>query len=91
MINLDKLESLAKIKLTEEERTKAVEYFEAYIAKFDKLAEINTENIEPLISVSSLENIMREDVAHKLFSRAELLENAVEHQDGYFVVPRILE
>jgi aspartyl-tRNA(Asn)/glutamyl-tRNA(Gln) amidotransferase subunit C len=91
MFDLEKLESLGKIKLTDDERAEAVEYFNGWIEKFDKLASIDTENVEPLISVSSLENVMREDIAYKLFDRDKLLENTPEQQDGYIVVPRILE
>jgi len=91
MINFEKLESLVKIKLTDAERDDAIKYFDGRIRKFDKLADIDTENVEPLISVANLENIMREDVACKIFDRKILLENAHEQHDGYVVVPRILE
>ena len=91
MFDLEKLEVLGKIKLTDGERAEAVKYFNGWIEKFDKLANIDTDNVEPLISVSSLENVMREDIAYKLFDRDKLLENTPEQQDGYIVVPRILE
>ena len=91
MVNLEKLESLVKIKLTDEEKVRAIEYFNGWIEKFDKLKNIDTENVEPLVSVSTLENVMRDDAAYKLFSRNEMLENAPEQHDGYIVVPRILE
>jgi len=91
MIDLKKLESLSKINLTDTEKNTALEFFEFYIPKFDMLENINTENIEPLVTVSSLENVMREDISHKMISVDELLENAPEQRDGYFVVPRILE
>ena len=91
MFDLEKLESLVKIKLTDAERAAAVEYFDLWIKKFDKLEYADTENTEPLISVSALENVMREDTAYKFISRDKLLENAPEQNDGYIVVPRILE
>ena len=91
MLDLDKLESLAMLKLTESERAAACEYFDLYIKKFDGLAQIDTQNIEPLISVSSLENIMRDDISYKIISRDKLLETAPHQQDGYIIVPRILE
>ena len=90
-LNLDKLKSLVKIELTEEEESAAGNYFDFWVEKFNGLKKIDTENIEPLINVSSLENIMREDTAYKIFTREELLENAPEHCDGYFAVPRIIE
>ena len=91
MIDLEKLEKLAKIKLTVAERADAVKFFDGWTEKFDKLAKFDTDGVEPLITPVALEDIMREDVARKLFDRAELLENAPEQHDGYFIVPRILE
>ena len=88
---LKKLESISKIKLTDAERKIALEFFESSVQKFDTLENIDTENTEPLISPFSLTNIMREDIAYKTISTDVILENAPEHQDGYFVVPRILE
>ena len=91
MYDLEKLESLAKINLTDEEKNKAAEFFDLWIEKFDRLEEIGTENIEPLVAVSSLVNVTREDIAEKMVSVSELLENAPEQYNNYFVVPRIIE
>ena len=91
MVDLKTLESLSKINLLDEEKNKAYEFFELWIEKFDMLENVDTENVEPLVTVSSLVNVMREDKAYKMLSREELLENAPEQNDGYFVVPRILE
>jgi len=91
MYNFKTLESLAKINLTDEEEKTAGEFFEFFIPKFALFENISTENVEPLVTVSSLENIMREDTAYRMVSREALLENSPENNDGYFVVPRILE
>jgi len=89
--NIKRLESLTKINLTGEEKKTALEFFDFYIQKFDMLEKIDTKNIEPLITVSSLVNVMREDISDKMINVDELLENAPEQYNGYFVVPRILE
>ena len=91
MINLEKLESLTKIKLTDSEKAAAIEFFDFWVEKFDMLENVATENVEPLVTVSSLENVMREDISYKMISREELLENAHEQYNGYYVVPRILD
>ena len=91
MVDLKTLESLSKINLTDDEKNKAYEFFEFWIEKFDMLEKINTENVEPLVSVSSLVNVMREDISYKMIDRETLLENAPEQNNGHFVVPRILE
>ena len=95
MIDFEKkiktLESLTKINLADGEKTAAVEFFDFFIQKFDMLENVDTENIEPLVTVSPLLNVMRDDVSEKTISVDELLENAPEQYNGYFVVPRILE
>ena len=91
MIDLKTLESLSKINLTDEEKIIALEYFDFWVKKFNVLENIDTENTEPLITVSSLVNVMREDISHKMVSVDKLFENAPEQYNNYFVVPRILE
>lgn len=88
-----KLESLAKINLMDEEKKTAEEFFEFFISKFDALGNIDTEteNVEPLVTVFSLDNVMREDISYKMTDRETLLENSPENNDGYFIVPRILD
>ena len=91
MYDLNTLESLSKIKLTDEEKNKAVEYFDYWLKKFDMLEGIDTENIAPLVSVFSKDNVMREDISRKMVDVDKLLQTAPEQYNGYFVVPRILE
>jgi len=47
--------------------------------------------IEPLVTVCDLPGVTREDEAQKFIPRDELLQNAVEERNGYFVVPKTLE
>ena len=91
MVDLKTLESLSKINLSDDEKNKALEFFDFWIEKFDTLENVDTENVEPLVTVSSLVNVMREDISHKMVSVEKLLENSPEQNNGYFVVPRILE
>ena len=91
MFDTEMLKSLAKIDLTEAEKAEASEYFGFWTEKLNKLENINTENIEPLATVSSLENVMREDASFKMTDRETLLNCAPDQYDGYFVVPRILD
>jgi len=88
---LKELSSLSKINLSDDENKTAVEFFEFFIKKFDMLEKINTDNTEPLVTVSSLENVMREDISRKMVSVEVLLENAPEQYNNHFVVPRIIE
>ncbi|MCL2813295.1 MAG: Asp-tRNA(Asn)/Glu-tRNA(Gln) amidotransferase subunit GatC [Oscillospiraceae bacterium] len=91
MYDLEKLESFSKIKLSEEEKIKAGQFFDFWILKFRELENTNTEDVEPLFGVSTLENVTREDAAEKEFGADVILENAPDQYDGYFAVPKIIE
>jgi aspartyl-tRNA(Asn)/glutamyl-tRNA(Gln) amidotransferase subunit C len=61
------------------------------VTGFKALDQIDTGDAEPLVTVLSVYNVMREDVAEKSFTRDEILINAPEEYDGYFKVPGTLE
>ena len=57
----------------------------------DKLNEIDTEGIRPTSHAISLTNAFRADEPKKHLERDQALANAPEREDGYFVVPKIIE
>ena len=91
MYDLEKLKSFTKIELSEEEKNKAERFFDFWILKFRALEDTDTQNAAPLFGVSPLENVTREDAAVNICGVNEILENAPDRYDGYFVVPRIIE
>jgi len=88
---LKRLQKLNQLALTEAEEEKLLDFF----AKAEKDAEIlntiDTENVERMVYVMPMTNIIREDVAKKLFTRDQLQEQAPEAMDGYWQVPRLVE
>ena len=84
-------ERMAMLDLTDEERVRLKERFDEIVDGFAALDAIDTNGVEPLVSVLSLCNVMREDVASKEISRDELLTNAPEQSDGYFSVPAAID
>jgi len=88
---IDKLAKTKKLKLTDEEKEFIEDKKKLLDESFTVLAQINTDDIEPLVSVLETENILREDVSRKMISREELLKNAPEQYDGYFQVPKTVE
>tara|TARA_B100000609_G_C17135728_1_gene392708 strand:- start:161 stop:454 length:294 start_codon:yes stop_codon:yes gene_type:complete len=61
------------------------------LAFVDKLNEIDTENIEPLIYLSEEENILRPDQISKSLTQDQALENAPHRDSDYFKVPTVLK
>lgn len=90
MDDIRKYEVLNKIELSEEERNWIELQVDSLFCSFDKLSEIDTNNIEPLMSVLELSNIMREDKVLQTISRETLLSNAHTNNPQYFEIPRIL-
>ena len=68
-------ELLAKLALTDE----------------DKLNELDTEGVEPLISLFPVENVFREDKVVNGDMRDELVDLAPRKKDGQYLVPKTVE
>ena len=57
----------------------------------DKLNEIDTEGIDPLIYMSEEVNVLREDKVSEKISQADALKNAPEKDSDYFKVPTVFK
>jgi aspartyl-tRNA(Asn)/glutamyl-tRNA(Gln) amidotransferase subunit C len=82
---------LARLALSEEEKTKYAEQLAKIIDYFDQLKSVDTTGIEPLAHAQSIFNVMRDDEVVAPAGKDLLLENAPEKENGYFRVPRIGE
>ena len=90
MLDLKKYETVAMLDLPDDEREAIGNRAAALAGSFSALDIICTDDVEPLVSVLDLSNILREDFAEKLLTRDEILANAPEHGNGYFLVPGTL-
>lgn len=64
---------------------------EKMIGFVDKLKELDTSGVEPLLHMSEELNVLREDIPGNMLSREEALKNA-PHTDGvYFKVPKVIK
>jgi aspartyl-tRNA(Asn)/glutamyl-tRNA(Gln) amidotransferase subunit C len=57
----------------------------------DKLREIDTKDVEPLIFMSEEVNRLREDVPQITVSHEEALRNAPKKDSDYFRIPKVLD
>ena len=90
MKNIKDYEAMTKLDLPDSERQILSTVSNILIDDFTKLASINTDGVEPLVTVLDVQNVLREDVSTKMLSRDELLANAPMQSDGYFQVPKTL-
>jgi len=91
MKDIKDYEAMAKLDLPEEERRRVSDRADMLIDSFNRLNEIDTSGVEPLITVLDIKNVFREDVSVRMLPREELLANAQEQYDGYFQVPKTLD
>ncbi|MDF1699283.1 MAG: Asp-tRNA(Asn)/Glu-tRNA(Gln) amidotransferase subunit GatC [Saprospiraceae bacterium] len=85
-----KLEKLAKLRLTNEERGAISKDLEKILTMVDKLEEIDTEGVEPLLYIHEEVNVLRKDSAENKLSTEEGLSNAPKRIKDYFAVPKII-
>ena len=83
--------ALAKLEFDEKSREKMKEDLEKIIRFIDKLSEIDTDGVEPLIYLSEEVSVLREDEIKGVISQVEALKNAPEKDSDYFKVPTILK
>ena len=84
-------ERLAKLGLTDEEREKSKEEMEKILGYVDKLNELDTEGVEPLVSLFPVENVFRKDEVTNRNMRDELVNVAPKKKDGQYQVPKTVE
>ena len=82
---------LARLEFSEKE----VELFTSQLADIldyvAQLNELDTSNVEPTYHAIPLSNVFREDKVKDSFPVDEILSNAPEREDGFFVVPKVIK
>ncbi|MBA2721127.1 MAG: Asp-tRNA(Asn)/Glu-tRNA(Gln) amidotransferase subunit GatC [Chloroflexi bacterium] len=81
---------LARLGLTDAELSLLEGQLNHILEQYMKLAELDTDAIEPTAQTIELENILREDVVVASFPVEEVLRNAPATAGGYVVSPPLL-
>ena len=82
---------LARIDFNDTELEKFTEQLGNILNYIEKLSELDTVNVDPTSHVLDISTPFREDVVEEWLSGAEVLKNAPESDDGFFVVPQVIE
>ena len=88
---VDKLANLARLHFKDEEKAAIKKDLQRMIEFVEKLNELDTTGVEPLLHMSEQVNILREDEVKGSISRAEALLNAPLHDDVFFKVPKVIK
>ncbi len=80
---------LAHLELTEKEVGLFTKQLGDVLESFEKLDQLDTQDVVPTAYTVSMTNIMREDQVEKSMEREKILQNAPDKKDGFFRVPPI--
>ncbi len=90
-IIVDKIAHLARLEFENEAKVQIIQDLNNMLKLVDKLNELDTSNIEPLIYMSEEVNVLREDDVKQEITRSEALKNSPKHDSDYFKVPKVIE
>lgn len=82
---------LARLRLTEDEKHRMTEDLNVVLEHFESMQRLDTAGVEPTAHAIPMQNVLREDVSRPSLPREELVREAREAREEFFVVPRIVE
>lgn len=88
---VEKLAKLSKLEIAGSEKEALKSNFGKIIDLVEKLQELDTKGVEPLIYLTENKNILRKDVVENMLEKAEALKNAPDKDSDYFKVPIVLK
>ena len=90
-IDIDHVARLARLALTDEEKTSLRDQLALILGHAAKVGEVAAEDVPPTAYAIPRVNVFREDTPEPCLPQAEALANAPEQEDGRFRVVRIVE
>ena len=86
-----RIAKLARIEIEDEATDGFADELNAILAWVEQLSDVDTEDIVPMTSVVAVKAPQRTDNVGEATPRDELLADAPEEEDGFFVVPKVIE
>ncbi len=87
---IQKLAHLSRLKFKPEEVEGLKHDLTAMIGMIEKLQEVNTNGVEPLLHISKAVNITRPDVVKDQIYQTEAVQNAQNTEGPFFKVPKVI-
>ena len=86
-----KIAKLTRVKINNNEIAELSNQLSSILDWVEILNEVDTDNIEPLSNVSRSKLYLRKDEKNKEDKSNDVLSNAPEKLENYFVVPKVIE
>lgn len=88
---IEKLSRLAMLNFNAKEKEEIKADLQDMIGFVDKLKELDTTGVEPLLHISPEINILRDDVPGNMLTQEQALQNASLHNNKSFLVPKVIK
>ncbi|MDP2385042.1 MAG: Asp-tRNA(Asn)/Glu-tRNA(Gln) amidotransferase subunit GatC [Bacteroidota bacterium] len=88
---VDEIAHLARLEFEAEAKTEIIKDMNNMLKFVEKLNELNTDNVQPLIYMTEESNVMREDEPKVTLTQDEALKNAPKHDSDYFKVSKVID
>jgi aspartyl-tRNA(Asn)/glutamyl-tRNA(Gln) amidotransferase subunit C len=87
---IDELSNLARLEFSATEKEAIRHDLQRMIRFVEKLGELDTTGIEPLLHMSTSTDVLRDDIPRNSISREEALAAAPATDGAYFTVPKVI-
>lgn len=87
---LRKIAHLARLDFEQNDEESLLKDMNKILDWVDKLQELNTDNVQPLIHMSQEVNVLREDKSENTLDHNDALKVAPKKDSDYFRVPKFL-
>lgn len=88
---ISRLEHLARLELSGEERSHIQKDLNKILDMVEKLNELDTTNVKPLVYINEEGNVWREDAVKNQLDREKALKNAPDQDGTFFKVPKVID
>jgi len=88
---LEKIAHLARLQFDEKSEERMLKDLNNMLSFVEKLQELDTEEVEPLQTMTFENNQLRVDEVKNQISKEEGLKNAPKKDEDYFRVPKVIE
>ncbi len=88
---IDKLAHLSRLEFKDDEKQEIRKELEQMIGFINKLNELDTKDVKPLLHMSDNVNIFRSDEVKGELKREDVFKNAPLHDGRFFKVPKVIK
>ncbi len=88
---VDEVAHLARLEFDAAGKDAMVKDMNNMLAFVEKLNELDTTGVEPLIYMTDESNVLREDVVKETITQKEALLNAPKKDSDYFKAPKVID